>query len=255
MKKGKVCWLRLSQLNVPMPALRSWRRRLGVLSASIDGVGVLVPLVVRRIGEDEYSVIAGVGRLEGLQMTGAGPKTLVPCIVVEVDDAEATLLALVENVVREEMRPFDEAEAVRVLVEDYGYTQARVAAALGTTQSSVSEKLAVFRLHKKVVAALRAGKIDVRPALALMPLVDDRRGQLAILKRMLEQKMSAAEVSALVAKHRFGAAAIEPLSFGVAGAGRVKARTTAMGKVRVVLEANDRDALDKLWTSLRKRMS
>lgn len=210
--------------------------------------------MVRQIGDDEYAVIAGVGRLEGLRMTGAGPKTLVPCVVVEVDDAEATLLALVENMVREDMRPFDEAEAARVLVEDYGYTQARVASALGTTQSRVSEGLAVFRLHAKVVAALRQRKIELRPALALMPLLEDRKGQLAILKRMLAKKMSAREVSGLVAKQRFGPLAVEPLRFAVKGAGRVQMRTTAKGKLHVVLEAEDEEALGKLWISLKKKI-
>ena len=199
--------LRLDQLNLPQPGLRSERRMLDELVASVEEVGVVVPLVVRPVGKNEYAVIAGAGRLEALRRTGAGPATLVPCVIVEVQDAEAILLSLVENTVREPMRPFDEAEAARVLVRDYGFTQARVAKAIGVTPPMVSQLLAVFELDKSVVAARRYGK-----------------------------------------------AAIAPLRYAVSGAGRVDARTTRSGKLKVVLEAEDRAGLAKLWRSFKKKL-
>lgn len=253
-KNAKPRRLRLEQLNLPQPALRSSRAQLDELVASIEEVGILVPLVVRPLGQDEYAVIAGAGRLEALRLSGAGPKTQVPCIVMDVDDAEATLLALVENVVREDMRPFDEAEAARVLVEDYGYTQARVAKALGIKQSAVSMKLSVYRLDAKVIAALRKGLIDMRPARALLPLEHDKRAQRAILARMIDRGLSATQVSALVSKKLFGQAAVAPISLRVDGIGKVDARTTRRGNLKVTLEAKDRKALTKLWRELQQRM-
>jgi ParB-like chromosome segregation protein Spo0J len=92
MSAPKFRQLRLDALNLPQPALRSERRKLDELVASIEAVGVLVPLVVRKLGK-EYAVVAGAGRLEALRVTGAGPATKVPCVVVDVDDAEATLLS------------------------------------------------------------------------------------------------------------------------------------------------------------------
>lgn len=257
--KAKLMRLRLEQLNVALPEIRSGRERLGELATSIDDMGILVPPVVRPLGgargaAAEYAVVAGVGRVQALRLTGAGPKTVVVCLVVEVDDAEATLLALVENVVREDMRPFDEAETARVLIEEYGYTQERVAQALGAGQAGVSKKLAVFRLDPKVVAALRKGVIEMGPARALLPLVDDRAAQRRILERMVAERLTAAQVTSLVAAVRFGEVAVTPLRYELAGAGKVEARTTAKGKVRVVLEADDRRSLEKLWRSLKEKM-
>lgn len=257
MARGKVRWIRIEQLNLAQPMIRSGRERLGELAASIEEVGVLVPLVVRSLGgePEEFAVIAGAGRLEALRVNGAAPSTTVPCVVVEVDDAEAMLLALVENVVREEMRPFDEAETARVLIEHYGFTQGRVASALGLSQPALSKRLAVFRLAKEVVTALRKRRIELGPALALRPLEGNGKAQRRLLKRMIAEGLSTTEVKALVAAERFGEAAIEPLQFRVRGAGRVEARTTPKGRLRVVLDAEDPAALDRLWRSLKKKLS
>ena len=250
--------LRLDQLNLPQPGLRGGRKKLDELVASIEAVGVLVPLVVRRLGgskrQEEYSVIAGAGRLEALRRTGAGPAAPVPCVVVDVDDAEATLLSLVENTVREAMRPFDEAEAARVLVRDYGFTQERVAHALGTTQATVSRQLAVFELDRTVVAALRRGEIEMGVARALLPLKGDAKAQRRLMARVAKEKLSAGEVSALVAVELHGADALAPMRYTVAGAGKVDARTTRGGKLKVVLEADDRDGLRRLLASVSKKM-
>lgn len=92
MARGKVRWIRIEQLNLAQPMIRSGRERLGELAASIEEVGVLVPLVVRSLGgePEEFAVIAGAGRLEALRVNGAAPSTTVPCVVVEVDDAQGT---------------------------------------------------------------------------------------------------------------------------------------------------------------------
>jgi ParB/RepB/Spo0J family partition protein len=251
--------IRLDALQLPAVGVRKERRRLGELQASIEEVGVLVPLVVRALAAkrgsaQRYEVIAGAGRVEALRRSGAAASTKVPCIVVAVDDAQATLMSLVENTVREDMRPFDEAEVARVLVQDYGYKQAHVAKAIGRTQGRVSHLLAVFELDAKVVEALRDGAIEMQTAEALLPLVNDKRAQRAIVTQALKQGLSASQVRALVNARVFGDAAIEPLRYVVGGAGKVSARTTRSGKVRVVLEADEPTALSKLWRSLKKRM-
>jgi len=254
MARPKFRRLRLDQLNVPQPAIRLSRRKLAELTASVQALGILVPFVVRAIGGDEYVVIGGAGRLQALQLTGAGPTSLVPCVVVDVDDAEAMLLALVDNVVREEMRPFDEAETARVLVEDYGYTQMRVATALGVTQGAISQRLSVFRLDPKVVAAVRKDQVALRVALGLLPLEDDRPAQRRLLKRILAEELTARQVKAIVASERFGDEAVAPLELEVKGAGTVRARTTPTGKLVVTLQANDRASLRKLLRAAAKKV-
>ncbi len=252
MGKAALRQLRIDALRLPKQALRVTRSKLDELMASIEAIGVLVPLVVRPKGAG-YEVIAGAGRLAALSALGAAPSTKVPCVVVEADDAEAILLALAENIVREDMRPFDEAAQAHVLVREYGYTQRRVAEALGKSQPTISSWLAVFELDRSVVAALRDGLIEMRTAVALMPLKGDNKAQREIIARLKERALSAAEVAALVAA-RTRDGAIEPLRYAVDGAGRVEARTTRSGKLRVVLEAADRKALNALWRSLRTRL-
>jgi ParB family chromosome partitioning protein len=246
--------IRLDQLNLPQPGLRAERKKLDGLVASVDELGVLVPLVVRRLGKGEYVVVAGAGRLEALRRTGAGPATLVPCVVVEVDDAEAILLGLAENTVREPMRPFDEAGAARILVREYGYSQERVATALGMSQGMVSKILAVFDLDRSVVAALQKGAIEMLTARALLPLKGDAAAQRRLMARILKEKLSAREVAALVDALVHGDRGVAPLSYTVAGSGRVQARTTRSGKLRVVLEAADKKSLERLWRSLSKKL-
>ena len=254
MARPKAKRLRLDRLNLPQPAIRGGRDKLDELAVSIEEIGLLVPLVVRATGKDEYAVIGGAGRLEALRLTGAGPATMVPCVVVDVDDAEAMLLALVDNVVREEMRPFDEAETARVLIEDYGYTQTRVASALGVTQAAISQRMSVFRLDAKVVAAVRKDKVALRVALALLPLEHDRAAQRRLLARIVAEGLTASQVKGLVASERFGDEAVAPLELEVKGAGTVRARTTATGKVVVTLQANDRASLRKLLRAAEKKV-
>jgi len=246
--------LRLDQLDLPQPALRSTRHKLDELVASVQSVGVLVPLIVRALGKDEYAVIAGAGRIEALRRSGAGPATAVPCLVVETDDRQAMLLALVENTVREPLRPFDEAETARTLVQDYGFTQAEVGEALGVSQGRVSQMLRVFELDQTVVRALRRGQIEMFTAEALLPLAGDRPAQRRLMKRVLAEQLGAGAVAALVAALLAGPDGLAPLRYTVSGAGRIDARTTRSGKLRVVLEADDRQGLGRLWRSFSKKL-
>lgn len=246
--------LRLDQLNLPQPAIRKGRRGLEELRKSIEQVGVVVPLVVRALGKKEYAVIAGAGRLEALRASGAAASSSVPCIVVDVDDAKATLLSLVENTVREAMTPLEEAEVARTLVEEYGYRQGQVADTIGRTQSMVSKWLTVFRLDRQVVAALRNGKIGMSAALALLPLKNDARTQRRILKEVLQKGLDATHTAALVSAHLSGPSAVEPQRYTVRDAGQVDVRTTRSGGVQVLLKAKDRAALGRLLTSVRKNV-
>jgi ParB family chromosome partitioning protein len=246
--------LRIDQLNEPRPALRKGRTQVEALAKSIAEVGLLVPLVVRGIGGEEYVVIAGAGRLEALRLNGAGASTKVPCVVVEASDAEATLMALVENTAREGLTPLEEAEAAAVLVREYGYTQEAVAAATGRTQARVSQWLKVLSLDARVAAALRSGKIEMATASALLPLAGDAAAQRELLEQVLKRGLGAAQARALVSKRLHGAAAIEPVRYTVAGAGKVEARTTRSGKLSVSLQAEHKAGLDRLLRSLRKRL-
>ena len=94
----------------------------------------------------------------------------------------------------------------------------------------------------------------MRAARALLPLKDDKRAQRELLRRMIDEGLAAKDVAALVAKARFGKAAVEPIAMQVRGKGKAEVRTTARGKLRVVVEAEDRTALDAIWKALRREL-
>lgn len=119
--------LRLDQLNRPSPTLRPERSKAGFerLRRSIRATGgPLMPLVVtllgKRRGKEEYAVVSGEGRLAAMEEEGFPPDHPVPCIAVDASDEEAWELRMLENSVREDLTPFQLAAAARVLVKDYG---------------------------------------------------------------------------------------------------------------------------------------
>ena len=114
--------------------------------------------------------------------------------------------------------------------------------------------MSVFALDASVVAALRKGQIPMGTALALLPLRGHGAAQRSLLKRILKEGLSGSEVAAWVAAREVGGRGIAPLKYSVGGAGKVSARSTRNGKLRVVLEADDADGLAKLWSSVRKRL-
>jgi ParB-like chromosome segregation protein Spo0J len=144
---------------------------------------------------------------------------------------------LVENAVREPLTPFDEARLAHMLVRDYRWTQQRVGDAMGITQPNVSTLIAIFDLDASITRALRAGRIDVAHARALLPLREDKRAQRRILEQILARSLSAAEAAALVAAKRHGRDAIAPARINIPGAGTIQARTTRAGRLHITLEA------------------
>ena len=116
---------------------------LGELALSISQVGVLQPLTVRRTPAG-WELIAGERRLRAAQMAGL-PR--VPCLPVEADGETSALLALVENLQRKDLDVWEEAAALRQLMERYGLTQEEAAHRVGKSQSAVANKLQIGRAH------------------------------------------------------------------------------------------------------------
>jgi ParB family chromosome partitioning protein len=153
------------------PARAQPRRRfdevaLAALAASIKQSGVLQPLVVRR-ADSGYEIIAGERRWRAAQLAGL---TEVPVVVREADDDEALTLALEENLLREDLNPIEEAEALRRLLEEHGRTQEELAERLGRDRSSIANSLRLLKLPAEVQAELAAGTLSSGHAKALLML-------------------------------------------------------------------------------------
>jgi ParB family chromosome partitioning protein len=136
------------------------------LAASIKSSGVIQPVIVRRAARG-YQLIAGERRWRAARLAGI---ERIPAIVREATDAESLELALVENLLREDLNPMEEAEAYRNLLTQFNWTQEQLAQRIGRDRTSVANALRLLRLPDKIQDDLRAGRLTMGHARALLAL-------------------------------------------------------------------------------------
>jgi ParB family chromosome partitioning protein len=150
--------------NQPRKAFDS--SSLDELSASIRSSGVIQPIIVRRVGAG-YQLIAGERRWRAARQAGLDR---IPAIVREASDAESLELALVENLLREDLNPMEESEAYRHLLAQFGWTQEQLAQRIGRDRTSIANSLRLLRLPEEIQADLRSGRLTMGHARALLAL-------------------------------------------------------------------------------------
>lgn len=129
--------------NKTQPRQTFYEEDLRSLSQSISNNGLLQPLTVRKLKNDEYELIAGERRLRASVMAGF---TKIPCIVMKCSDKDSAIFALIENLQRKDLGMFEEARGINRLIRKYGITQEQAAIQLGKKQSTVANKLRLLRL-------------------------------------------------------------------------------------------------------------
>lgn len=149
---------------------------LAELAQSIRQVGVIQPLSVRRTPTG-WELVAGERRLRAAKLAGL---PAVPCLPVEADGDTSALLALVENLQRKDLDVWEEAAALRRLMDQGGLTQEEVARRVGKSQSAVANKLRLLKLPQDVIDTLRAHRLTERHARALLRLDSPDRQRLAV---------------------------------------------------------------------------
>lgn len=166
------------------------------LAQSIRQVGLLQPLLVRRVGDD-YELVAGERRLRAVTSLGM---THVSCIVQqEVMDETSAVMALIENLQREDLHFLEEAQCYSSLLETYGLTQEQLAERLGKSQSSIANKLRLLKLSDEVKTAMADARLSERHARALLKLGDDE-SRLDMVHKIAERGLSVKETEQLVEK-------------------------------------------------------
>ncbi len=171
------------------------------LADSIRAYGILQPLTVRDRG-GFYELVAGERRLRAARIAGLRE---VPCLVAEVGEEDAALLALIENLQRRDLDYMEEAAAIARLIRRYGLSQQQAADKLGKSQPAIANKLRLLRLAPPVIDCLRQYGLTERHARTLLRLTDPEQ-QLAAARHMGQRGLNVAQaeqyVDALTAENR-----------------------------------------------------
>jgi ParB family chromosome partitioning protein len=155
--------------NPNQPRVHFDEESLSDLSASIQAIGVLQPLLVRQMPDGTYQLIAGERRWRAAQRAGL---LTVPAVVKTTDDMSSVEQALVENLHRQDLSPLEEASAFQQLIDDFGLTHDDVAKRVGKSRSSVTNTLRLLSLPPAIQALLADGRLSAGHAKALLGTPD-----------------------------------------------------------------------------------
>ena len=166
---------------------------LHALSQSILKQGVMQPIIVRPIGNNQYEIIAGERRWRAAKLANLNE---VPVIIKNIPDESALAMALIENIQREDLNPLEEAIGIKRLIDEFNMTHEEAADAVGKSRVTVSNLLRLLTLTKPVQDRLLTGKIDMGHARALIGLEGSQ--QIMLCEEAIQKNLSVREVEALV---------------------------------------------------------
>lgn len=174
------------------------------LADSIKRYGIIQPLVVRPTAEG-YELISGERRLRACKELEFSH---VPCIVRESRESESAEIAIIENLLREDLNAFEEAEAIQALIDTYSLTQEEIAAKLSCSQSYIANKLRLLRLEKDLRETILKNKLTERHARALLKIKDKEEAK-RILATIVSNELNVTQSEDLIERHLLPKAAQE----------------------------------------------
>ncbi len=166
------------------------------LAISIMEYGLMQPIAVRQVSPFDYELIAGERRLTACKNLGM---SYIPAVVMAATPTDSAVLALVENIQRENLSYLEEAEAFRQLLENHGLTQEELADKLGKSQSAVANKIRILKLSPEVREILMEHHLTERHARALLKLPDAKL-QLRTAKLIVQRGLNVAKTEELIEK-------------------------------------------------------
>ncbi len=176
--KGKYTKLSLDRILDPEKPIREDLSQESVkdLTASIKGIGIINPLIVKKSG-DKYELVAGHRRLVAAQIAGL---TEAPCLVVEASGIDVEVIKLQENLIRENINPIDWANHIAHLKEQYKLQNAKIADLLGMSEAWVSQHLLILEYPASLLDALKADRLSFSAARELAQIRDPKKRDLYI---------------------------------------------------------------------------
>jgi ParB family chromosome partitioning protein len=203
---------------------------LAGLTASIRELGVLQPILVRRVNTDRYTLIAGERRWRAAKRAGL---QYIPVIVRQVNDEVSLQHALVENLHRDDLNPLEEAAAYQQLIEDFDLTQEAVAHKVGKSRSAVANLLRLFQLPPQVQRLVAEGRVSAGHAKALLG-TPDRAFQESLAHRVAAEGLSVRDTEEAV-RQRNGLAGSTTTPSGGSRSGTSKLRAPGLLELEELL--------------------
>src|SRR5881628_2293377 len=161
------------------------------LAASIREKGVLEPILVRASGPNHYQIISGERRYRAAMLAGLDE---IPAIELDVDDQETLEIALIENIQRKDLTPFEEAEGLMLLQQKFGYTHERISQVIGKSRSTVTETLLLNDIPDRIRAMCREAGIANKSVLVQIARAGDEQAMEQLVRRFAAGDLSREEL-------------------------------------------------------------
>jgi ParB family chromosome partitioning protein len=230
--------------------------KLAELADSIRAQGVVQPVVVRPVGDDQYELIAGERRWRAAQIAGIDD---IPAVLRDVSDEDSVAMALIENIQREDLNPLEEATALRRLIDDFQMTHQEAADAVGRSRAAVSNLLRLLELMQEVKDMIDMRLIEMGHARALLSLDDDLQVQAA--REVVRKRLSVRDTENLArrlqqSKKKKGSRRVDPdiLSLqnrlGETLGARDRIQHQASGKGKLIISYNNSDEFEGILDRL-----
>ena len=242
---------------------RHWNQEsLQELAASIQSQGLLQPIVVRPLENNQYELVAGERRWRAAQLAGLSD---IPALVKVLDDQATMAAALIENIQRESLNALETARALQRLLDECELTHQAVAEAVGKSRVTVTNFLRLLKLHPQVQHFVEEGKLDMGHARALLGL--EGAAQYALADAVVKQGLSVRETEQRVQHwladdlHKTASAAKDPdlvrleQSLSDYLSAKVKVNHQSSGRGRVVIQYDTLEAFDSILAKLKVPMT
>lgn len=178
--------------NENQPRKTFTEEKLNELAASITEHGIIQPLVVRK-NKGSYEIVAGERRWRAARKAELKE---VPCIIREFSDEENMLVAIIENMQREDLNPIEEAEGLNQMIKTYGLTQEEVSKSVSKSRPYITNALRLLKLPEEIKQFVMEGKLTTGHARALIN-VENKKLQAELCKRIIEEGLSVRKVEEL----------------------------------------------------------